>query len=80
VEMERNRTAIFLNSIGKSKLHRFAALLVFWIIFDRLFGYISHSIIGWPRHSWTQSIFYSVWMALWLTVFSIFGWQREIDC
>jgi hypothetical protein len=78
--MEHNRTAIFLNWIGKSKLRGFAVLLVFWIIFDRLFGYISHSIIGWPRHSWTSSIFYGVWMALWFTVFSIFGWQGEIDC
>jgi hypothetical protein len=77
--MEHNRTAIFLSWIGKSKLRRFAGLLVFWIIFDRLFGYISHSIIGWPRHSWTQSIFYSVWMALWGTVLSIYGGGREID-
>jgi len=74
--MEENRIARF---VGKSKPRRFAALLVFWIIFDRLFGYISHGIIGWPPHSWTQSIFYGAWMALWFTVLSIFGWQREID-
>ena len=76
--MEGNRIAKLLNWIRESKLRRFGALLVFWITFDRLFGYISHGIIGWPPHSWTQSIFYSVWMALWFTVLSIFGWQREI--
>jgi hypothetical protein len=77
--MEANETARFLNWIGRSKLRRFAALLVFWIIFDRLFGYISHGIIGWPLRSWSYSILYSAWMALLFTVFSVFGWRREID-
>jgi hypothetical protein len=75
--MEHNKTAIFLNWIGKTKLRRFAGWLVICIIFDGLFGYISHS--GWPRHSWTHFIFYSVPMALWLTVLSIYGGGREID-
>ncbi|MGO9432956.1 MAG: hypothetical protein ACLP00_01520, partial [Terracidiphilus sp.] len=43
--MAGNRIAIFSNWVGKSKLRRFAALLVFWIIFDQLFGYVS------PWHS-----------------------------
>ena len=76
--MAGNKIAVFLNWIAKCKLRRFGSLLVFWIIFDRRFGYISHGIIGWPRHSWTQSIFYGAWMAVWFTVFSVFGWQREI--
>jgi hypothetical protein len=78
-EMEGNKTARFLNWISRSKLRRFAALLVFWMVFDRLFGYISHGIIGWPLRSWAHSVFYSVWMALWFTVFSVFGWQGEIE-
>jgi hypothetical protein len=77
--MVGNRIAIFSNWVGKSKLRRFSALLVFWIVFDRLFGYVSHSIIGWPRHSWTHTVFFGVWMALWFTILSVFGWQREID-
>lgn len=36
---------MFLNWAGKSKVRRFAFLLVFWIFFDRLFGYISHGVV-----------------------------------
>jgi hypothetical protein len=45
------------------------------IIFDRLFGYV----VGWPRHSWTETVFFGLGMALWFSVLSVFGWQKEID-
>jgi hypothetical protein len=77
--MEGNKTARFVNWIGRSKLRRFGALLAFFTVFDRLFGYISHAIIGWPPRSWTHSLSFSAWMAPWFTVFSVFGWQGEID-
>jgi hypothetical protein len=60
--------------MGRSQLRRFAAVLVFCIVFDRLFGYIFHAIIGWPPRSWTHSVFFSAGMALWFTFFSVFGW------
>jgi hypothetical protein len=67
--------AISLKWVGKSKLRRFAGWLVFLIIFDRLFGYV----VGWPRHSWTETVFFGLGMALWFSVLSVFGWQKEID-
>jgi hypothetical protein len=76
--MAGNRSAVFSNWIGKSKLRRFAALLVFWIIFDQLFGLASHGMIRWPRPSWTHSIFYGSWMAFWFTILSI-GWRPRTD-
>ena len=64
-----DKIAVFSSWVGKSKPRRYAALLIFWIIFDQLFGYISHGIIGWPQQSWTHSIVYGAWMAVVFTVF-----------
>jgi hypothetical protein len=77
--MVSKRFAVFSNWVGKSKLRGFAALLVFWIIFDQLFGYVFHGILGWSRQSWTHSLFYGAWMALWFTILPIGGKQGRTD-
>jgi hypothetical protein len=75
--MVGKRLAAFSDWVGKSKLRRFSALLVFWIVFDQLFRYFAHSILGWPRESWAHSLFYGAWMALWFTVLSL-GWSTDL--
>src|SRR5262249_54281678 len=50
-QMVGKRLAVFSNWVRQSKLRRFSALLVFWIVFDQLFGYVSHGILGWSRES-----------------------------
>ena len=39
------------------------------LIFDQLFGYISHGIVGWHVNHGLNSIFYGAWMSLVFTVF-----------
>jgi len=77
--MMGKRLAGFSDWVGKNKLRQFGTLLVLWIIFDQVFGYVFHAILGWSRQSWAHSLFSGAWMALWFTVLPIGGRQRRID-
>lgn len=67
--MVGNRLAAFSHWVGKNKVRYFAAVIVFFIIFDQLFGYLSHGVLGWSRQSWSHSVFFAVFMALVFTIY-----------